>query len=167
MYELWSLCDKMSEKGYSNDLVRKAYRRLKKDIQKSKWAILGIALSYFILMQFTYSTCPLLMLTGLPCPFCGMTRAGFSLLHGNFALAFKVQPMIYGAVLLAAAFIVVRYFTDKKLSCLKPWVIFFFAVLILVYICRMIRFFPDEWPMYYYEDNLLRRLADWIRLFFT
>jgi hypothetical protein len=40
-------------------------------------------------------------MTGLNCPGCGMTRAAYAVLHGNFGEAFRLNPM--GMVLLPAA----------------------------------------------------------------
>lgn len=53
--------------------------------------------------------CPMLILTGFPCPGCGMTRALFLVLTGRFAAAWRFQPSVYGWILLAAAFGMRRY----------------------------------------------------------
>lgn len=148
----------MSEKDHSDALMNTAFKRIWTDIMNGKWVILGIALFYIVLMQVSYSTCPTLMLTGIPCPFCGMTRAGFSLLRGDIALAFELNPMIFGVIILVIAFIIVRYFTDKSLKVLKPLIVALAVIGLLVYVCRMICLFPDQWPMLYYEGNYLRRL---------
>lgn len=39
--------------------------------------------------------CPLQRLTGIGCPGCGLSRAAAALLHGDFAGAFRLNPMIY------------------------------------------------------------------------
>lgn len=41
--------------------------------------------------------CPLLASTGIPCPFCGITRLTDHLLHGDVALAVSTDP--FGALL--------------------------------------------------------------------
>ena len=46
------------------------------------------------------SLCPLFHLTGVQCPFCGMTRAFISITHADFAEAIDYNPgspLIYGA----------------------------------------------------------------------
>ena len=48
-----------------------------------------------------YPVCLFHQLTGLNCPGCGMTRALYALLHGNFALALKDNALF--VVVLAAA----------------------------------------------------------------
>jgi hypothetical protein len=37
--------------------------------------------------------CPFRMLTGLPCPLCGMTRSVISAMHGHFAESFAYHPL--------------------------------------------------------------------------
>ena len=148
----------MSEKNHSYGILKRAYSRFRADIRKGKGAILGIALFYFLLIQFSYSTCPLLMITGIPCPCCGMTRAVFSLLKGNFILAAELNPMVFPGIVLAAAFVVLRYFTDRKSGCLRTMAVVFVVLLLTVYAYRMWKCFPDQWPMLYYEGNLMNRI---------
>lgn len=40
-----------------------------------------------------HTICPLLMLTGIPCPFCGGTHAGIDLGRGDPAAAFRASPL--------------------------------------------------------------------------
>jgi hypothetical protein len=37
--------------------------------------------------------CPLFLLTGIPCPTCGMTRAARFALHGDFGAATRMHPL--------------------------------------------------------------------------
>ena len=48
-----------------------------------------------------HTVCPLLLLTGIPCPFCGGTHAGIDLGQGHPAAAFRASPLaVCGAVAL-------------------------------------------------------------------
>jgi uncharacterized protein DUF2752 len=47
--------------------------------------------------------CPLRTLTGVPCPFCGMTTATVAISHGQWASAAAANPLAYLAAALAAA----------------------------------------------------------------
>ncbi|MEZ5299668.1 MAG: DUF2752 domain-containing protein [Verrucomicrobiales bacterium] len=66
----------------------------------------SIAALYFVnrAAGTEYSVCPMLNLTGVPCFFCGGTRASFALLHGQVIEAIQWNPL----VALAAAFFLVQ-----------------------------------------------------------
>ena len=42
--------------------------------------------------------CPLLALTGIPCPTCGLTRAARLALHGDFGAATRMHPLWFVVV---------------------------------------------------------------------
>ncbi|GAB3582148.1 DUF2752 domain-containing protein [Calidifontibacter terrae] len=48
------------------------------------------------------TTCPFLLLTGLPCPTCGMTRAWTLIGHGRFTEAMTFNPLTPLVMALAA-----------------------------------------------------------------
>lgn len=37
--------------------------------------------------------CPMAVITGIPCPGCGMTRATLAAVHGDFATSFRFHPL--------------------------------------------------------------------------
>jgi len=51
--------------------------------------------------------CPFALVTGFPCPGCGLSRASLALLSGDPVRAFHFHPLVF-VVLPVAAFLVVR-----------------------------------------------------------
>lgn len=68
------------------------------------WGRLGVAAAVFALLRSVTPafilTCPMMWLTGLPCPLCGLTRAMFLLAKGEWTNAVELHalsPLIAGA----------------------------------------------------------------------
>lgn len=130
---------------------------LKNDIKRAKWAIIVI-IAYFVFgSRVMHSVCPLVWITGFPCPACGLTRAGIRLLHLDFVGAWRMHPFIYAVVLGAAVFAWERYICKKNIGIwFKRYCIAVIIFMILFYIWRMYRYFPNRPPMSYYRYNLIR-----------
>ena len=140
--------------------MRRALKLLWKDIKDVKWAII-IIIAYFVLGRyFLYSLCPMVMMTGLPCPGCGLTRAGFALLRLDLAGAYRIHPFIYPIAGYIAVFGWNRYIMGRRMGKkLKAGLTVLMVLVILFYGWRMWMYFPGEPPMSYYERNLLRFLS--------
>jgi hypothetical protein len=71
--------------------------------------------------------CPLRTVTGIPCPFCGMTRGVTAIVHGNFSAAFGFNP---GAFLVVAMALVLLVAWRWQRVRIPMWAVFvFFAAL--------------------------------------
>jgi hypothetical protein len=53
--------------------------------------------------QLGLPPCTIYYLTGRPCPSCGLTTSVSAILHGQFGLAWRANPMGYGIVAAATA----------------------------------------------------------------
>ena len=60
-------------------------------------AVLCFALATRVVAGFPWR-CPLLTLTGIPCPTCGITRATRLALHGDFGAATRMHPLWFVVV---------------------------------------------------------------------
>lgn len=171
------MCGEMSKENYSvtNKYkkqkevrrgigIKQTFYRLYMDILSVKWAVIFI-IAYFICSRAMWgSICPSVLLTGYPCPACGLTRAGRLLLQFDFSGAWQVHPFIYPTALWILAAAIFRYILGKRLP---GWLKWFGGILIaaaiLFFALRMYREFPGEPPMSYYYDNLLA----WVRRTFA
>jgi uncharacterized protein DUF2752 len=71
--------------------------------------------------------CPLRTLTGVPCPFCGMTRGVTAFVHGDLGASLMFNP---GAVLLVALAVVLLVAWRWRRVTIPMWVlVVFFATL--------------------------------------
>ncbi len=71
--------------------------------------------------------CPLRTVTGVPCPFCGMTRGVTAIVHANFSAAFGYNP---GAFLVVAMALVLLVAWRWQRVRIPMWAVFvFFAAL--------------------------------------
>ena len=107
--------------------------------------------------------CPIVMITGYPCPSCGMTRAGIKLLHLDFAGAWEIHPFIYGVVLLVILFAWNRYIRMRPMPKYLSWLAgIMLTTLVVFYVYRVKKYFPGDPPMSYYESNLVNRIREFL-----
>lgn len=144
-------------------VLRDAVGLLRSDIRSSKWAIIAIIAYFGCMRTFLHTTCAWVALTGLPCPGCGMTRAGLRLLHLDFTGAFRIHPFIYAVVFYLILFGVNRYILLRKCGWVLTGLLAGGMILmILFYIWRMLNFYPGEPPMSYYSENIIAKLRAWL-----
>lgn len=94
--------------------LRSVLGRIWDDIRHNFTALLAIVCYMALAWRLFGTVCPGLMLTGKPCPACGLTRAGILLLSGRFAAAFRMNPAIYIWAPLLLYLCAVRYGLGKK-----------------------------------------------------
>ena len=109
------------------------------------------------------SVCPLYFVAGLPCPGCGLTRAGLLLLRGNPAESFRMHPLLLPVVAYLAIAAVAYIRNPQKMPRLYLPGILLLAVMVGVYIFRLTTRFPHTAPMTINENALLQNILSLIR----
>lgn len=135
---------------------------------KNKWIrlvfLLILFVVYCLVMTLCVGTaCPFTLLTGFPCPACGMTRANLLALSFRFGEAFAMHPLFFLSVPAAAAAVA---FTARPDWAMKRWVsvvsIALVVVLFGVYIYRMVVMYPEVEPMVYRYQSLFGLFRRWL-----
>lgn len=144
--------------------MRSGFTLLKEDIRHYYKGVLLAGIYIAVLAGILgIPVCPMVYVTGLPCPGCGITRAALLFLQGDFSGAYRMHPFFYillAALLLAA---VLRYICLKNISWMKYLVVAIAAAAIVFYVYRMWRYFPDTVPMVYYDRSIL--MIVWQKIF--
>lgn len=138
-------------------------KKLLDDIKSARWAIILIIAYFAFFKNYIYTICPVVLLTGYPCPGCGMTRAMFGVLRLDFIGAWKMHPFIYPIGILVIMFAVSRYIMNGKyMKLVKCFLVIIAVGMVIFYIYRMITLFPETTPMVYYYGNYYNRLLNFI-----
>lgn len=147
--------------------TRRGPRLLAQDIRELFPAVCAVLL-YAVLTHLLFDRfCPMLILTDLPCPGCGMTRAFFLVLTGRFGEAWRLQPPVYGWILLGAAFAARRYGPWKRGAAIRGRERSFWRLALALCLCanmglygwRLLHGFPEGLiePGRMFWEEILRR----------
>ncbi len=118
----------------------------------------------FTIMYVTFGTnCISVWLTGMPCPGCGLTRAGLAVLRFDFVEAWEMNPFIYAIGVYVVVVLIYRYLFNKKWKFVNMCGIIIAIAMCIYYIYRMKNGFPTEKPVDYHQHNLLTQLITWYR----
>lgn len=124
------------------------FDRIKQDIKNNWVGLTAVAVCLILLELFTQEVCPSMLVFGLPCPGCGLTRAGILLLKGDFAGAFQMHPFIYVFVLGLIYVGTNRYVRGKKeIPFGIPLLIFVILCMLVFFVYRVAVYFPDVEPL--------------------
>lgn len=118
----------------------------------------AIVLYYLIATAIFGYVSPTMIFFGLPCPACGMTRAGMLFLTFNFAESFRMHPLFVPAAVFIIWYIICNIFWPDKHRWVQVPAVLLFIGLIAVYIYRMVYMFPDYPPMIINENSILHNI---------
>lgn len=128
-------------------LIRNAFGRLFFDFRQNK-VLLGCTLFYLVAAQSLFhSVCPIAIFFGVPCPACGLTRAGVLLLSGQWKTAWQMHPAVFLLLpyLLYLGFF--RYVIGNKPPHITGITYLLGAIVIALYLLRFSSgALPPIWP---------------------
>ena len=130
------------------------FKRIWSDIKKYKIGILICIIYYFITLKIWGASCPCILLIGLPCPGCGITRSLWAIMTLRFKYAFDTNPASYAWFFLILYFIYYRYIKGKQSRFFYYLLTVTAIVTIGIYIYGMVKYFPNRIPYVYTTHNL-------------
>ena len=116
------------------------------------WSLLLAGAAYLFVFEpgksGFFPACPFRLLTGFSCPGCGTTRALHEILHGHFAAAFMLNPLLLLAIpfllfaLLRYSVIVMRGGVPRPNALPAPVIYALFVFIVSFWILRNTPFYP-------------------------
>jgi len=133
-------------------------------------AVLSAGALCLVLALLCGTICPVSGVFGIPCPFCGLTRAASRAIIGDYAGSLEANPTL--VLVLCDLLVVCDFFRRdinmringthpgrSRLSRFHKWFLALSAAAVaIVWVWRMVTMFPDTPPMTWHEDSLLLRL---------
>lgn len=138
--------------------IREAAERLMRDVKDYAPAVAAVFAYIIVVNLIFHAFCPLVIVTGFPCPGCGLTRAAGFFLLGKWKTAWEMNPVIFPIAAAAAYLAVNRYLCGRKARGMKGILIALAVLLCVVYCLRMYLYFPEKTPCVYSEDNMLEKI---------
>lgn len=134
------------------------FARIWKDLKKYGIAILFVVVFYFFMHILFDAFCPSVVITGLPCPGCGLTRSVLFFITGQWERSFYVHPLGFVVVLFVIYCVYFRYVRGKRIPGIKWMIALFFLALVFLFVVRMQMYFPDRPPYTYNRGNLIEKI---------
>lgn len=135
--------------------IKASLSLIRRDLKAVAPAFIPVALYLMLTLVFFHRICPMVLLTGLPCPACGMTRAFFYVITFRWTLAASYNIMIFPWILLILFLIIRRYILFKRSVLSEILLCVLCIATIVYYIYRLIYEYPSGEVMTYCENNLL------------
>lgn len=125
---------------------------------KQHWITVLLILSFLFIINYLMGTvCYSVILLGIPCPACGLTRAAGLLISGHFKESFHMQPLLSLVIIGVILYPLLKCSTKHGKLIMNLYVIITVAAFMSFYIYRMLNFYPKMEPMVYHKDNLFAK----------
>ena len=127
------------------------------DIREYRAAAVTLFVYVILVNLLFHNFCPMVIVTGLPCPGCGLTRSIVYLLSGKIVQSVNINPMGIPIACIIIYFFFNRYILGKKAKGMTVLITGVIIMLLLLYLWRMHIYFPNRAPYVYEKDNVLSR----------
>lgn len=138
-------------------------KRIWADVKNYYIGIIALLIYSVIVRNVFHAFCPLLIITGFPCAGCGMTRAMYCIMTGQFVRAADLNPAAFFWLLWFIFFAIERYILGRN----SKWVMLMLggvcAITLIIYLYRMTTQFPGTPPMTFYRKNVLSKYSTFYR----
>lgn len=138
-------------------------QRVSKDIKKALPAV-AIIVTLWVLSDIVFGAfCPSVVLAGMPCPSCGMTRAVLCLFTGRFRESLQFNPMAVFWLAAGGYYLLCRQVLGRKAKGMGLLFLILCLVSLMVFLVRFYLFYPGAEPLCYHPGNLLERFLPFYR----
>lgn len=121
--------------------------------------MIGIVVTYILALEWLGSgtKCVIKNVSGIPCPSCGMTRSYLHVLHGEFPEAFYDHPLFFTVpiILVIAYMLSINQHNQQTTKVLTVIMFIIITMFIVLYVYRMILYFPHTDPLKFYDRGLI------------
>lgn len=139
--------------------MREIGKRIWHDVE-SYWAAAAALALYTIMVNlFFHHFCPMVIISGLPCPGCGLTRSFIYLATGRIQKSIYINPMGIPIAAILIYFFWNRYILGRDAKWMTRLITIAIVMLLVLYFWRMYVFFPNRVPYIYTEGNVLSRVC--------
>lgn len=150
----------MEENDKSTPLYRMILNRVLKDLRGYGVPLLVVTVFYLLMHIFFHAFCPMVVLTGYPCPGCGLTRSLLFFLAGQWERSFYIHPMGFVVVLFFAYCAWFRYVRGQKIPGVRWILILLVLTAVILFLIRMKLYFPNRPPYTYTPGSLLEKIME-------
>ncbi|GHU58709.1 hypothetical protein FACS1894133_3990 [Clostridia bacterium] len=128
-------------------------------LKKDWWVLLCIVAYYAVASMFLGTGCFIRSSVGLPCPGCGVTRAGTALLHGDIHASLFYHPLLIPSAVILTAYLLCYLVCSRVTRVMQYAAAVLGIALAVTFAVRMVALFPHTEPMVFNTESILGRIV--------
>lgn len=138
--------------------LKEIWNRVWCDINQYKWLIIAFVIWNVIVRSVYHAFCPILIFFGIPCGGCGMTRAIWFILTGQFERGMQLNPAapIWIGILLYV--VLLRYSLGKSMKRIYLYLGTAVGISLVIYLYRMVTLFPGNPPLVFHKKCIMEQI---------